>query len=217
MGTFRALNRSARQQAWRTLVPADDGAVAHGDFPHQYLPDLRRIAVQRIGLRRATHWAIKVAWWIIGAYALAIVFCALTFGGSGPVIIGHSYADHHGGVVEAFAAKYAAIRAAGQKVVIDGPCVSACTIVASLPRDQVCITPRAMLGVHLAADGDDHIDRAYTAWAVNEYYPPALRNWIARHGGLSDAPKWVRYRDLLAIFPACGDRMTDDGRPRTDR
>lgn len=126
-----------------------------------------------------------------------------------PIIIGHTHADHEGGDVEVFAAKYEQIRKSGQKVEIDGLCVSACTIVASLPKDQVCVTPRAQLGVHLASDAyddnpdDDRVDVHYTDWAVKKYYPKALQDWIKTHGGLQEEPKFVKGKDLLAIFNAC--------------
>ncbi|MGB6537683.1 MAG: hypothetical protein WBF58_17170 [Xanthobacteraceae bacterium] len=120
-----------------------------------------------------------------------------------PVIIGHTREDHEGGDVDAFAARYEQIRQSGRKVEVDGPCVSACTIVASLPHDQVCVTPKAELGVHLASDSDDRVDVQYTDWAVKKYYPKALQEWIKTHGGLQEAPKFVKGRDLLAIFNAC--------------
>lgn len=146
---------------------------------------------------------------VIFAVFWLMICCSSAFPAEHPVVIGHSFADRHGGVVEEFAARYALIRATGQKVVIDGPCVSTCTIVASLPRGEVCVTPRATLGVHLAGDAENQPDPAYTAWAVANWYPPALQDWIARHGGLAEEPKWVGYRDLLAIFSPCG-RTTDD-------
>jgi hypothetical protein len=120
------------------------------------------------------------------------------------IVIGHTLQDHEGGDVEEFAAKYERIRKSGRRVEIDGQCVSACTIVASLPKDQVCVTPRASLGVHLASDADDdRIDPQYTDWAVKTYYPRALQDWIKTHGGLQEEPKFVKGRDLLAIFDAC--------------
>jgi hypothetical protein len=120
-----------------------------------------------------------------------------------PIIIGHTREDHEGGDVDVFAAKYEQIRESGRKVEIDGPCVSACTIVASLPKGQVCVTPRAALGVHLASDGDDQVDVQYTDWAVKKYYPKALQDWIKTHGGLQEVPKFVKGNDLLTIFNAC--------------
>ncbi len=121
---------------------------------------------------------------------------------SPPIIIGHSLDDHDGGDIEVFAEKYERIKKSGRKVVIDGLCFSACTIVASLPKDQVCVTPNASLGVHLAAD-DDGPDVEYTERAVKKYYPKALQDWIKQHGGLQERPKYVKGKDLLAIFGAC--------------
>jgi len=119
-----------------------------------------------------------------------------------PFLIGHSNDDRYGGDIDEFTAKYEKIRKSGRKVVIDGTCFSACTIVASLPHDQVCVTPRASLGVHLATTGED-FDTKYTDWAVKKYYPQALQDWIKKHGGLEARPKWVKGEDLLTIFDAC--------------
>jgi len=120
-----------------------------------------------------------------------------------PIIIGHTRDDNEGGDVEDFAEKYEKIRKSGRMVEIDGLCVSACTIVASLPKNQVCVTPRAALGVHLASDSDDRVDLHYTDWAVKKYYPKPMQDWIKTHGGLQEEPKFIRGNDLLAIFNAC--------------
>jgi len=126
-----------------------------------------------------------------------------------PIVIGYTRQDREGGEVDVFAAKYEKIRESGRRVVIDGPCVSACTIVASLPKDRVCVTPRAELGVHLASDGDEDApqDHAmvlqYTEWAVKKYYPQAMQDWIKAHGGLQEDVKFIKGNDLLAIFNAC--------------
>ena len=43
-----------------------------------------------------------------------------------------------GGAVEAYLAAFARVRQSGQRVVIDGPCLSACTLVLStIPRNHV--------------------------------------------------------------------------------
>jgi hypothetical protein len=207
MSIFRDVTYPARDKArWRS----DDPLSAHGDFPHCFKPavDKSDVSFER-SVRRAFHLSCTIVFAVLSL----MVMYSPAFPAEPPVVIGHSFADQQGGEVEEFAARYAAIRAEGQKVVIDGPCISACTIVASLPRDQVCITPRAVLGVHLALDADGMPDPAYTAWAVKTYYPLALQDWIARHGGLADVPKWIGYRDLLAIFRPCGP---DDGAPTTD-
>ncbi len=57
----------------------------------------------------------------------------------------------HGGLVDQYKAKYAMIRDRGERVIIDGICNSACTLVLGIvPLNRVCVTPRASLGFHLA-------------------------------------------------------------------
>jgi hypothetical protein len=122
------------------------------------------------------------------------------------VFVGHTSADHHGGDIEEFDARYQKIRKSGARVVIDGLCLSACTIVASLPKSQVCVTSKASLGVHLATSGNDrgeYIDYEYTKWAVKKYYPQPMQDWINSHGGLEEEPKYIKGKDLLAIFDPC--------------
>jgi hypothetical protein len=44
----------------------------------------------------------------------------------------------------------------GQPVAIDGPCLSACTLLlAVIPRERFCVTPRAWLGFHAAWRPDE--------------------------------------------------------------
>ena len=48
-----------------------------------------------------------------------------------------------GGYIDQYKAKYARIRDAGERVVIDGTCNSACTLVLGIvPLERVCATPR---------------------------------------------------------------------------
>src|SRR5262249_8013230 len=43
------------------------------------------------------------------------------------------------------------VRKSGQRVIIDGPCLSACTLALSIvPHRRICMTPRAVLGFHAA-------------------------------------------------------------------
>jgi DNA-binding transcriptional ArsR family regulator len=52
-----------------------------------------------------------------------------------------------GGAVDAYLAAFARVRQSGERVVIDGPCLSACTLVLStIPRSRICVTRRAVLG-----------------------------------------------------------------------
>ncbi len=72
---------------------------------------------------------------------------------------------------------------------IDGPCLSACTLVLSIvPSNRICVTRRAVLGFH-AARSIDRRGRIYAepqaSEVVLEAYPAPVRHWIERHGGLS--------------------------------
>jgi ClpP class serine protease len=59
--------------------------------------------------------------------------------------------DSPGGQVGPFLDLFEQVRASGERVVIDGPCLSACTLVLSLvPNDRICVTRRAILGFHAA-------------------------------------------------------------------
>src|SRR5712691_1686438 len=56
-----------------------------------------------------------------------------------------------GGEVGSYLRLFAMVRQSGHRVIIDGPCLSACTLVLStIPRDRICVTRRAILGFHSA-------------------------------------------------------------------
>jgi hypothetical protein len=112
-----------------------------------------------------------------------------------------------GGRVGTFIDLFDEVRASGQRVVIDGPCMSACTLVLSVvPNDRICVTRRAVLGFH-AARSMDRRGRLYAepeaSELVLEAYPAAVRGWIRRRGGLSSRLLLLRGRELAAIYPSC--------------
>jgi hypothetical protein len=52
-----------------------------------------------------------------------------------------------GGPVVPYVEFFSKVRKSGERVVIDGPCLSACTLVLStIPRNRICVTSRAVLG-----------------------------------------------------------------------
>src|SRR5262245_17590543 len=56
-----------------------------------------------------------------------------------------------GGPVVPYVQLFEAVRQSGERVVIDGPCFSACTLVLSIvPGNRICVTRRAVLGFHAA-------------------------------------------------------------------
>ena len=112
-----------------------------------------------------------------------------------------------GGQVGPFLDLFERVRESGERVVIDGPCLSACTLVLSVvPNERICVTRRAVLGFH-GARSIDRRGRLYAepeaSEAVLEAYPAAVRDWIRRRGGLSSRLLLLRGRDLAAIYPRC--------------
>jgi hypothetical protein len=112
-----------------------------------------------------------------------------------------------GGVIGAYLQKFESLRRSGQNVIIDGPCLSACTLVlGTIPRDHLCVTSRARLGFH-------------TAWQFNEAgrpvvspegtellmsnYPARIRDWISQRGGLTPNLMYLTGRELASMYPAC--------------
>ena len=59
--------------------------------------------------------------------------------------------DDIGGRIGAYVDQYSQVRNSGERVVIDGACLSACTLVLGIvPRNRICVTRRATLGFHAA-------------------------------------------------------------------
>uniref|UniRef100_A0A973WSQ9 Uncharacterized protein n=2 Tax=Bradyrhizobium quebecense TaxID=2748629 RepID=A0A973WSQ9_9BRAD len=112
-----------------------------------------------------------------------------------------------GGQVGPFIELFDKVRESGERVVIDGPCLSACTLVLSMvPGDRICVTRRAVLGFH-AARSIDRRGRTFAepeaSEAVLEAYPAPVRGWIVRRGGLTSRLLLLRGRELVAIYPRC--------------
>src|SRR5258705_7263310 len=83
---------------------------------------------------------------------LATILCALT---SPPAQAEVRILASPGGQVGPFLDLFERVRASGERVVIDGPCLSACTLVLSMvPNNRICVTRRAVLGFHAARSID---------------------------------------------------------------
>ena len=112
-----------------------------------------------------------------------------------------------GGQVGPFLDLFERVRASGERVVIDGPCLSACTLVLSMvPNNRICVTRRAILGFHAARSIDAHghlYAEPEASELVLEAYPSPVRGWILRRGGLSSRLLLLRGRELAAIYPSC--------------
>jgi hypothetical protein len=112
-----------------------------------------------------------------------------------------------GGQVGPFLDLFEEVRASGERVVIDGPCLSACTLVLSMiPSERICVTRRAIFGFH-AARSIDRRGRTYAepeaSQLVLEAYPAPVRVWIERRGGLTSRLLLLRGRELMTMYRPC--------------
>ncbi len=112
-----------------------------------------------------------------------------------------------GGEATPFIDFFDELRQSHERVVIDGPCYSACTLVlAIVPRRRICITPRAVFGFH-AARAVDQFGHEYPApeatRVVTAAYPAPIRRWIKSHGGLTRKPIFLSGRELARMIPRC--------------
>jgi hypothetical protein len=112
------------------------------------------------------------------------------------------------------------MRQSGERVVIDGPCLSACTMVlGAIPRNRICVTSRAVLGFHAAYDLDQSgrqvTSRGGTSLLMG-HYPRHVRSWIARRGGLSPQMKYLGGRELSSMYASC-DSLAGEDQPGASR
>ncbi len=114
-----------------------------------------------------------------------------------------------GGEATSFLRFFEAVRLSGERVAVDGPCFSACTLALSaLPRSRICATPRAILGFHAPrltdALGNEYPAPAAATRLVDEAYPAPVRQWIRRHGGLTRRPIFLYGPALSRLVRRCG-------------
>ena len=105
--------------------------------------------------------------------------------------------DNHGGRVADYDMRWSELAQRGVSVRIVGPCQSACTVLLGhIPRSQICVTPEASFGFHLA-----RFDVATaTLWRA---YSGDIRQWINQHGGLTREFIWMRAPDIYRYFKKC--------------
>lgn len=112
-----------------------------------------------------------------------------------------------GGAVGDYLNFFARVKQSGERVVIDGPCLSACTLVLStIPRQRICVTSRAVLGFHapyLVDQSGRTFHNAKVTQTINAAYPASVRTWIKRNGGLSQKVILLKGRELNALYPRC--------------
>jgi hypothetical protein len=120
-----------------------------------------------------------------------------------------------GGQLINYVERFTAARVSGERIIIDGPCLSACTLViAMLPRGQICATPNAVLGFHAAwrpTTGGRRVRVQTATQLMYESYPSKVRNWIDRNGGLSERMIFLTGSELAEMVPICNAHPTSTG------
>ena len=122
-------------------------------------------------------------------------------------------AEDRGGQIGHYLQTFTSVRSSGETVIIDGSCLSACTLVLGVvPHERICATQRARFGFH-AAWMPDRNGRPVTSplgtEALWNIYPASVKRWINRHGGLSRKMIFMEGRELNGIVASC-DRGVED-------
>jgi hypothetical protein len=112
-----------------------------------------------------------------------------------------------GGQIGPYLEELEQLKGSGERVIIDGPCLSACTMVLGvIPRNRICVTPRARLGFHAAwhpgENGRQVTSRAATQLLM-DIYPENVRSWIKERGGLTPRMMFLSGRELAAMYQTC--------------
>jgi hypothetical protein len=140
----------------------------------------------------------------ISAAVIGVVCAALTVSSASATV---RISSDPGGQIGPYLENLVALRGSGERVIIDGPCLSACTMLLGvIPRDRICATANARLGFHAAWRPDESgrpvVSRGGTQLLM-DVYPQRVRNWIARRGGLTPRMIYMHGRDLASVVPTC--------------
>ncbi len=115
--------------------------------------------------------------------------------------------DDQGGNIGIYWSRYTALRDSGERVIIDGTCSSACTLVLGIvPHERICVTRDTQLGFHAAwrprFSGIEVINEPATRTLMS-VYPNRVRQWIARNGGLGSKTIFLSGPELLGMYREC--------------
>jgi hypothetical protein len=126
---------------------------------------------------------------------------------SNPAAAAVRIADDRGGNIGEYWSRFTALRDVKEQVVIDGVCSSACTMVLGIvPRERICVTNNATLGFHAAYRpgflGMRIVNEPATRTLI-AIYPDAIRQWLARNGGLGRETIYLSGPELFALYRKC--------------
>src|SRR3569832_2492965 len=132
--------------------------------------------------------------------ASLVLLCAAMVGAaSAPASATMRFSEDRGGQIGQYLQTFATVRSSGERVVVDGNCLSACTLVLGLiPRNRVCATPRARFGFHAAWMPDENgrpVTSPLGTQALWNIYPHDVRRGGGRRGGRARRGGGGRGRD----------------------
>jgi hypothetical protein len=125
------------------------------------------------------------------------------------IVLGPAFADVRilaspGGQAGTYLNFFSQLRKSGQRVVIDGPCLSACTLVLStIPRNRICVTRRAILGFHAPLVVDKKSGRSFRSRDATRAVDASLTSALVRrcvHCAMPTPSAWhLPWRPVLTI------------------
>jgi hypothetical protein len=174
-------------------------------------PDIEptKIHVQKSGWDLLRMRGLAMLWRAICLGVVMSLGVAMSPAGMTPAAAAVRIANDNGGQIGPYMDRLATLRSSGEQVVIDGPCLSACTLVLGvIPRERICVTRRARLGFHAAwrpdQGGRPVFSRAGTQMLMDTY-PNSIRGWIASRGGLTPKMIYLQGAQLRALYTPCRD------------
>jgi len=110
--------------------------------------------------------------------------------------------NDNGGHMVSYAIKTLKFERSGTSLAFRGRCASACTLYLALPSGQTCLTRGASFRFHAPYGASGH-GNAIAATFMLEKYPPWVRSWIQRHGGLSSRALVMNYDYARQYLRTC--------------
>jgi hypothetical protein len=139
--------------------------------------------------------------------SVALFAAALAVGFASPSWGAVRITNDTGGVIGTYLGKFESLRRSGANVIVDGPCLSACTMVlGTISPNHLCVTSRARFGFHTAwrwGDAGQEVVSPEGTDLLMSNYPPRIRDWIMQRGGLSPHFIFLAGQELAAMYPAC--------------
>lgn len=110
--------------------------------------------------------------------------------------------DNPGGIVQEFLELRDKADKDGELVIIQGLCLSSCTVF--LSAKLYCVDRNSVLGFHAAYYERPGDYAKETTQMLLSLYPPKVRDWINKHGGMGADLILLHGEDMRAAVNVCG-------------